>query len=280
MRTRVANAPLRWTGASGQIVGVTLDRTSGTSAEQVTRDEHDASDGEGPFRPRRPNASPAPADQTTAQQTVVLPLGGSAEPAAPVQAPDRRRREAVAVGLAIATFLALVGAAIWVGSGFASRDAAPVGGGGSRLPAGPSAGSSAGDEPVVSASATAAPSTSAPITSQPAAPAQSRTRTTPPLSRSVRATVSVVNDGGGAFQLALVVNNTSAATQAWEVVITFPVRVTQLRAIGNGTLSTRNNQAIVRGTSGPGETAVAIGGVTSDGSTLRTWTCTVNGQAC
>jgi hypothetical protein len=180
------------------------------------------------------------------------------------------------VVLAVATFLALVGAALWVGSGLASRDKSPAGGAGSRLPAGPSAGDGSGS-PAASAPVTAAPS--APVTSQPAAPAASRTRTPPPAS-SVRVTVTVVNDRGGAFQLALVVDNTSTATQSWEVVLTFPVRVTRLRAIGNGDLTVRNDQAIVRGTSGPGESAVAIGGVTSDGSTLRTWTCAVNGRPC
>jgi hypothetical protein len=65
-------------------------------------------------------------------------------------------------------------------------------------------------------------------------------------------------------------------------VLTFPVRVNDVRAIGDGTVSPRgNNQVVVRGRSGAGETtALAIGGETSDGRALRTWTCTVNGLPC
>jgi hypothetical protein len=273
---------------------VTLDRPTATSAEQVTRDEHEVTeDAERQFRPRRPNASAVAAQEPTGSGTPerIEPdpvAGAAAETVSPLDellesvgpAPVGRRRDALAVGLAIATFLALVGAVLWVGSGLASRDASPAGGTGSRLPARPTAGDAPGS-PAASAPVTTAPSASVPVTSQPAtAAAPTRTRTTAPAARTVRVTVSVVDDGGGRFQLAIVVDNITSATQTWELVITFPVRVERLQAVGTGTLTARGNQAIVRGTSGPGESGIAIGGVTSDGSTLRTWTCTVNGLSC
>jgi hypothetical protein len=264
-----------------KIVHVTSPGTNELSAEQ-------------PFRPRRPNAQSAAAEQPSEDVDQAPPPvedsfldgvlrdgDGPADADGPppwgVRARLRNRVYDVPMVLALATLLVLVAAAIWVGTQIAPRDEARKGGG--RLPAVPPT-AQVTESPVASAPAPSAVApTSAVPTVQPVAPQPSRPRTTPP-SRAVRATVNVVNDRGGAFQLGVVLNNTAATAQSWELVITFPVPVTDLRAIGTGELTVRGNQAIVRGRSGPGESGLAIGGETSDGSRLRTWTCTINGQPC
>lgn len=268
------------------------------------------------FRPRRPNASPLPADAPTAdpaQERVIRPraaigagqvtsagavirTGASplfADGMATIEIPVvrsrrsrwvrvRRRLGDPAMVLALATMLVLVGAAIWVGFEVVSRDGVPRGNAAGWVPAVPATADQprspvTSAPPVVSASPTA----SSPAPAKPPGAQPTRTRTTPPPARTVRATVTVVNDPGGAFQLGLAVTNVVNSAQNWEVVLTFPVRVTNVRAIGDGTATGRNNQVTVRGRTEAGATgAVAIGGTTIDGSTLRTWTCTINGLSC
>jgi hypothetical protein len=246
---------------------------------------------EQPFRPRRPNAHPVAAGQAAED---VDPESSPAEgfldgvlrdgdgpaldegpPPWGVRARLRNRVYDVPMVLALATLLVLVAAAIWVGTQVAPRDEARKGGG--RLPAVPP--TATASEPPVAPPPTVAPTSAVP-TAVPVAPQPSRPRTTPPPSRAVRATVNVVNDRGGEFQLGVVLDNTASTAQSWELVITFPVSVRDLRSLGTGELTVRGNQAIVRGRSGPGESGLAIGGETSDGSRLRTWTCTINGQPC
>jgi hypothetical protein len=291
-----------------QIVDVTLPGTNDLSAEPDGSDRS--------FRPRRPNASPFPAGAPTAdpaQERVIRPR--AAIGAGPVISPGpvvragapllfadgmatieipvvrsrrsrwirlRRRLGDPAMVLALATMLVLVGAAIWVGFEVVSRDGVRRGNAAGWVPAVPATADQprspvASAPPVVSASPTASASASA----KPTAAQPTRTRTTAPPTRTARATVTVVNDPGGAFQLGLEVTNVVNSAQNWEVVLTFPVRVTNVRSIGDGTATGRNNQVTVRGRAAAGGTsAVAIGGTTIDGSTLRTWTCTINGLPC
>jgi hypothetical protein len=266
-----------------QIVHVTSPGTNELSAEQ-------------PFRPRRPNAHPVPGWQETEDVDPSSFLDGvlrerddpaiaDGPPPWGVRARLRNRVYDVPMVLALTTLLVLVAAAIWVGTQIAPRDETRKGGAG-RVPAvAPTAQASGSPvaSPPPSVAPSVAPSAAAPTaqpTAVPVAPQPSRPRTTPPPSRAVRATVDVVDDRGGAFQFGVVINNTAATAQSWELVITFPVPVTDLRAIGTGDLTVRPNQVIVRGRSGPGESGLAIGGRTSNGSQLRTWTCTINGQPC
>jgi hypothetical protein len=318
----VYNDPAFDLAASGrfrQIVDVTSHGTNERSAGHATPSEDDAA-GAGddrPYRPRRPNAVSAvpewaidsvPRDfepPESPPRRVIDGLlvagpgtvgpgaagGGSAPPTVAV-APRvprrggpawlRKRLDDPAMVLALTTMLVLVAAAIWTGFNVASRDGVRQGAVGGPIPIVPSA--------VVSPSsaAPAAPVTSAPpspsvsVTAQPVAPQPTRSRSTPPAARTVGATVTVVNDRGGEFQLGLAVSNSASSAQSWEVVLTFPVGVTDVRAVGDGSVSPRgNNQVVARGRSGPGETtALAIGGETSDGRSLRSWTCTVNGFTC
>jgi len=266
-----------------QIVDVTLPGTNDLSAEPD-------GNGDRSFRPRRPNVTP------------VIGTGAVVRPAAPPLFADgmvtieipvvrsrrsrwvrlRKRLGDPAMVLALATMLVLVGAAIWVGFEVVSRDGVRRGNAAGWVPVVPATADQprspvASAPPVVSAS----PAASAPASVRPTAAQPTRTRTTPPPARTVRAAVTVVNDPGGAFQLGLAVTNVVNSAQNWEVVLTFPVRVTNVRAIGDGTATGRNNQVTVRGRTAAGATGgVAIGGTTIDGSTLRIWTCTINGLPC
>jgi hypothetical protein len=294
---------------------VTSHGTNERSAGHAAPSEDDAAGGPGddrPYRPRRPNAvstvpewaiDPVPRDfeppespprrvidgLLVAGPTAIGP--GSAPPTVAVPPPVprrggpawlRKRLDDPAMALALTTMLVLVAAAIWTGFNVASRDGVREGAVGGPIPIGPSAvgppSSAAPAAPVTSAP----PSPSASVTAKPVAPQPTRSRSTPPAARTVSAAVTIVNDRGGDFQLGLAVTNSASTAQSWEVVLTFPVRVTDVRAVGDGTVSPRgNNQVVARGRSGPGETAaLAIGGETSDGRGLRTVTCTVNGFTC
>jgi hypothetical protein len=294
-------------GRFRQIVDVTSHGTNELSAGNATPSEGDATGAAGddrPYRPRRPNAVSAvphwtiealprdfePPESPPRRVIDGLLVTGAAPSAVQVTSSRprrggpawlRKRLDDPAMALALTVMLVLVAAAIWTGFNVASRDGVRKGATGGPLPAVPSAVASSSPAPAPPV-ASAPPSPSVSVTARPVAPQPTRSRTTPPPAQTVRATVTVLNDRGGEFQLGLAITNSAATAQSWELVLTFPVRVTDVRAVGDGTVSPRgNNQVMVRGRTGAGETtALAIGGETSDGRALRTWTCTVNGLPC